>query len=96
MPPVDGDWDGPSDEEQDDDNILDQDYMPQEIVCEIEIQYYSEDNTEESELSDNKRWRKKSKLFLDPNEVLPIPEEISELNGLHAYEIFTKYLTPEI
>ena len=59
MPPVDGDWDGPSDEEQDDDNILDQDYMPQEFAGKIEIQYDSEDNTEESEPSDNKRWKKK-------------------------------------
>ena len=33
--------------------------MPQEIAGEIEIQYHSEDNTEESEPSNSKHWRKK-------------------------------------
>ena len=33
---------------------------------------------------------------MDPHKVIPIPEEIAELSGLPAYDIFTKYLTPEM
>ena len=91
-----GDRDVPSDEEQEDDNDLDQDYMPHDIAGEIEVQHDCEDSTEKVEQSDSKRWRKKASFSLDPHKVIPIPEEIAELSGLPAYDIFTKYLTPEM
>ena len=77
---MDGDRDVSIDKEQDDDNVLDQDYMSQGIPG--EIKYNSEDNTEESEPSDSKHWWNKSKLSLNPYEVLLIPEDIAELSGL--------------
>ena len=96
LPPAAGNRDLSSDEEQDDDNVLDQDYIPQDIAGEIEIQHDREGNTEEGKPSESKRWRKKASLSLDPHEVLPIPEDIMELSGLPAYDIFAKYLTPEM
>ena len=64
VPPMAGDRDVPSDEEQEDDNDLDQDYMPHDIAGEIEVQHDCEDSTEKVEQSDSKRWRKKSKFLV--------------------------------
>ena len=57
MPPIAGDRDVPSDEEQEDDNDLDQHYMPHGHTGEIKVQHDGEDSTEKVEQSDSKRWR---------------------------------------
>ena len=54
VPQMAGDRDIPSDVEHDD-NVFDQEYMPQDVATEWEFQNNSEDDSEEGESSDSKR-----------------------------------------
>ena len=42
------------------------------------------------------RWRKKDDLNMKNHMIKPLPSEIVELNGLSVFDIFQKYVTPEM
>ena len=64
VPPMAGDRDVPSVEEQEDDNDLDRDCTPIHIAEEIEVQYVCKDSTEKLQRSDCKCWRDKNKFLV--------------------------------
>jgi hypothetical protein len=98
LPPTDGDQNTASDEEGDDD-ILDQDCLPDEVAGEVELHNDEEPNcgTENSiNHQDSKRWRKNENVSLDSHTILPSSKAGEDHCGKDAFEIYQLFFTHEM
>ena len=88
-------------DEEDDDDILDKDWIPNEVSGEVEVHeeeeeddVAEEDVAKESENEEYRRWRKTERL---PLQAHCMPQKVGEDNfGKEPYEIFNLFFGPEI
>ena len=98
LPPSAGNQDIDSDEENDDD-VLDKDYMPEEVSGELEVHIESEHSDCEEEQRTNtpgreRKWRKKEEVCLGAHSQ---PSKIAgDFAGKDIYDIFEQFFTDEM
>ena len=98
LPPTAGDQSIASDEEEDDD-ILDKTWIPNEVSGEVEVHEQVEeedtvDEDHEAEYCDSQRWRRGERLSLQSHS---LPSSLGEdLCGKEPYEIFKMFFGPDM
>ena len=98
LPPQAGNQDIDSDEENDDD-VLDKDYMPEEVSGELELHIESELSDSEEEQcismpSKERKWRKREEMPLGAHSQ---PSKFSgDFAGKDIYDIFQQFFTEEM
>ena len=83
-------------DEEDDDDVLDQDWQPTEVAGKIEVYNNSFEEEESISADSGNRWRKIEKLSRDSHVVPSSSDAMRQHKYKDLFEIFDIFLTPDI
>lgn len=96
LPPASGDQ--PIDSDEEEDNLLDEDFLPEETVGELEVHRNLSDNEEDDEATEvaSSQWRKCETLSLGEVKSLQQPQSLLSHHGKNMEDIFDLFFSKEM